>query len=286
MGGRSGSGAWPWFGIRLALWLACSLATPSALAYPLERGEWEDVQKFSLQLAKEYPPKTSSYLFVGRSLGTVATYLRMLNEGLVHELPLSRFRYQIEGVSGNRDMAVTRPQDRPHYRSLTDEERTKIFTHFDATIPTDAQLGGRELVLLDYGNGDSLHAAAVYLREYFKERKRTTKIKTVLFHHATRYKEGQDDAFNQARFDRLIDSNPFRALRSTAYAEMPELYSRIGGWYLERDKPGMVLNPVFDRYQEMRAELSKMHTASKDGSLLEDLLGRCAGPLSQVGKAK
>jgi len=127
--------------------------------------EFAEMQRVTDALLTRFPPDTHIYVGLGRSPAPIMAMLEAKGIRGTHSLPLSSFRSHPEsrnwwGYTWTYAGYAGRLRD-----SLVD----KLFRHFAHFLPNIAQLGQKNLVIMDYSeSGLSLASAHSYLREYYK----------------------------------------------------------------------------------------------------------------------
>lgn len=142
-----------WAQLVAVLWFVVSSAS-----FGIDRVEYERIRDISLFVAN----KPNVFVIgVGRSPTPFIAFLQEYRPNSAVNLPLSQFRY-------------------PTGTELSHEDERKLYQHLDRFIPSEQELEGKEIVLLDYAvSGESLLSFTRYFQKYLSNRNRHNTITPV-----------------------------------------------------------------------------------------------------------
>lgn len=132
----------------------------------LSRTEFEDVRDLAADVSRASDGKPFHAVSLGKSPTLLLAYFRAADRSSASQLPLTSFRF------GQGENA-----------SLDEKLVQRLFDHFDRYLPTDAELGGKRLLVMDYvDGGESAAAFDAYFRRYLRERGREVDYRFVALH--------------------------------------------------------------------------------------------------------
>ena len=98
----------------------------------LNKGELRFVEQTAKEIQKRFPPSQYYYVAVGRSPVLLVTYLKLKNPGSAGYLPATKAKW-----ASNLDM-------------VSEEDQTYLREHLKRFLPSDDELGGRKILLIDH----------------------------------------------------------------------------------------------------------------------------------------
>jgi hypothetical protein len=163
--------------------LAKILSVLLILYSPVNFAEWEisnpeynAIFEIADRIYRPYPSDQYVVIGVGRSPSLPMAFLQNLQSDYAYNFPISAFKYR---VSGNTPAKIPEYAIK-QFSPLSDNQKQKLFAHFDRFFPSAKQINRREIVLFDYSRrGGNLFALEEYLREYLVKNVRFSKIHLV-----------------------------------------------------------------------------------------------------------
>ena len=132
--------------------------------------EYVQIRDVAMHIIEQYPPEQNIILGVGRSPTPLIAFLQNYDTQYAYNVPLTGFRHRPAGVSTPSHPNQKRTE---LYRPLFKGEIKPLFRHFDDHVPNAIQVGGKNVVLLDFTySGDSLISAYFYVRAYLQSQQR------------------------------------------------------------------------------------------------------------------
>lgn len=138
---------------------------------PIAEPHLRDFQALAQRIARDFPPDRYFYVGVGRGPTPVTAFLRQLHPGDLVEVPVSGLRYrqgqasfarQVPGAIDGSEASVLKAQVQANLHQ-------RLLDH----LPTDRELAGRALLLLDYfQTGETLLFLEREIRLAFKGARR------------------------------------------------------------------------------------------------------------------
>lgn len=187
--------------VRFAVGLAAFVgAAPAEAVSPtvLTRAEYADIRDVCVDITGAAHGRPYHVVALGKSPSAFVAFFRAIDRRLARQLPLTRFHYG-DGPTAPLDEEVLVP---------------KLFRHFDRYLPSDEEMAGKRLLVVDFtATGGTARAFDRYFRRYLKERARTLDYQFVAIHLGTppRLPDGAygvaaraewlDRAFTSERFD-------------------------------------------------------------------------------------
>ena len=241
----------------LKITLCLFLCTLHSSALCLTENEFEEIKIVAEELRKQ----DGIPVFVGRSLTPVSLYLELVQAKKPHTLPLSRFAYK--GPDPRRyhfleDLPLLQPR-------LDAVDRENLYKHFDLNLPTDAELGARAMVIVDYAAyGKSLYSLAAYIDDYRKSRSRKFKLEvcavtrpSVRLSSNWKFFDSQTKSLKDFR---IIDLESLRTISKNLSLSDYEDSSNVALWKADTHYPSRFGVPLhLNRLEERRGIKPRDH---------------------------
>lgn len=135
----------------------------------LSEDELKQVGMLARNIMKKYPPDQYHYLGLGKSPTPVMAFLQAYGERVnplvsATNMPLSKFGHRMSGMSSAERRVISGNE-------LNEEQRNRLWEHFDNFVPGPDELEGKSILLIDLvQSGKSLVATQRHLEQYLKER--------------------------------------------------------------------------------------------------------------------
>lgn len=189
-------------------------------------------------LLKRYPPEQFHFLAIGRSPTLIMAYASTVQDFYMSQLPLSDFTEFSETRQSLAGFKVS---------PMPPKNLKLLHEHFDLFIPSQKELAGRKLLVLDYAiTGVSLMSAYEYINDYLKERGRPALSGGVAlssdFSERARLKETlRKEKFS---FLKTISVKPYSGLNVALETSVYDRYSPYGRYEVGQ-MPSKVFNSEF-----------------------------------------